>query len=55
MTLLTAAHLAHILQPGAHAHMPLVDRIGQLKIPVTFICEPVLSPTYQECSVDAFL
>jgi hypothetical protein len=29
---------AHILAPGAHARMPMVDRIGELKIPVTFIC-----------------
>jgi cardiolipin-specific phospholipase len=29
---------AHILAPGAHARMPMVDRIGALKIPVTFIC-----------------
>lgn len=29
---------AHILAPGAHARMPLVDRIAQLKIPVTFVC-----------------
>jgi len=30
--------IAHILAPGAHARMPLVDRIADLKIPVTFIC-----------------
>ncbi|KAF7776347.1 hypothetical protein Agabi119p4_4740 [Agaricus bisporus var. burnettii] len=29
--------ISHLLQPGAHAHMPLVDRIGELKIPITFI------------------
>jgi len=30
--------IAHILAPGAHAHMPLVDRIHELKIPVVFVC-----------------
>lgn len=30
---------AHILAPGAHARMPLVDRIAALKVPVTFVCE----------------
>ena len=30
--------VAHILAPGAHARMPLVDRISPLKIPVTFVC-----------------
>ncbi|TRM68385.1 Alpha/Beta hydrolase protein [Schizophyllum amplum] len=29
--------ISHILAPGAHARMPLVDRISALKIPVTFI------------------
>ncbi|KII95868.1 hypothetical protein PLICRDRAFT_170467 [Plicaturopsis crispa FD-325 SS-3] len=29
--------ISHILAPGAHARMPLVDRISPLKIPVTFI------------------
>ncbi|TFY73007.1 hypothetical protein EWM64_g11005, partial [Hericium alpestre] len=29
--------ISHILAPGAHARMPLVDRIAKLKIPVTFI------------------
>jgi hypothetical protein len=29
---------AHILAPGAHARMPLVDRIAALKIPVSFVC-----------------
>ncbi|KAF9008732.1 alpha beta-hydrolase [Cyathus striatus] len=28
--------ISHILEPGAHARMPLVDRIHTLKIPVTF-------------------
>jgi cardiolipin-specific phospholipase len=28
---------AHILAPGAHARLPLVDRIDKLKIPVTFV------------------
>ena len=35
---------AHILAPGAHARMPLVDRIAALKIPVTFVCEYLLVP-----------
>jgi hypothetical protein len=30
--------LAHILAPGAHARMPLVDRIAALNIPITFVC-----------------
>jgi len=28
--------ISHILAPGAHARMPLVDRIAALKMPVTF-------------------
>ncbi|KAF9652145.1 alpha/beta-hydrolase [Thelephora ganbajun] len=28
--------ISHILAPGAHARMPLVDRMGPLKMPVTF-------------------
>ena len=31
--------ISHILAPGAHARMPMVDRIDALKIPVTFVCE----------------
>lgn len=29
--------ISHILAPGAHARLPLVDRIDALKIPVTFV------------------
>jgi len=29
--------ISHILAPGAHARMPIVDRIAALKIPVTFV------------------
>ncbi|KAG7097179.1 hypothetical protein E1B28_004553 [Marasmius oreades] len=29
--------ISHILAPGAHARMPIVDRISPLKIPVTFV------------------
>ncbi|TFK86498.1 alpha/beta-hydrolase [Polyporus arcularius HHB13444] len=29
--------ISHLLAPGAHARRPLVDRIDQLKIPVTFV------------------
>jgi cardiolipin-specific phospholipase len=29
---------AHILAPGAHARMPLVDRIAALRMPISFIC-----------------
>jgi len=29
--------ISHILAPGAHARNPLVDRVGALKIPVTFV------------------
>ncbi|KAF5370149.1 hypothetical protein D9758_001286 [Tetrapyrgos nigripes] len=29
--------ISHILAPGAHARMPIVDRIASLKIPVTFV------------------
>ncbi|RDB23285.1 putative cardiolipin-specific deacylase, mitochondrial [Hypsizygus marmoreus] len=29
--------ISHILAPGAHARLPLVDRISALKIPVTFV------------------
>ncbi|CAK5275774.1 unnamed protein product [Mycena citricolor] len=29
--------ISHILAPGAHARMPLVDRVAALKIPVTFV------------------
>jgi cardiolipin-specific phospholipase len=31
--------ISHLLEPGAHARMPLVDRVGALKIPVTFVCK----------------
>jgi cardiolipin-specific phospholipase len=30
--------ISHLLAPGAHARMPLVDRIAALKIPITFVC-----------------
>ena len=33
---------AHILAPGAHARMPLVDRVAALKIPVAFVCKCLL-------------
>ncbi|KZT27023.1 alpha/beta-hydrolase [Neolentinus lepideus HHB14362 ss-1] len=29
--------ISHILAPGAHARIPLVDRVAALKIPVTFV------------------
>ncbi|KAH7931302.1 alpha/beta-hydrolase [Leucogyrophana mollusca] len=29
--------ISHILAPGAHARMPLVDRVDALKIPITFV------------------
>ncbi|KAF9468986.1 Alpha/Beta hydrolase protein [Collybia nuda] len=29
--------ISHILAPGTHARMPLVDRIAALKIPITFV------------------
>ncbi|EDR14734.1 uncharacterized protein LACBIDRAFT_305719 [Laccaria bicolor S238N-H82] len=29
--------ISHLLEPGAHARMPIVDRIDALKIPVTFV------------------
>ncbi|KAF8076129.1 Alpha/Beta hydrolase protein [Lyophyllum atratum] len=29
--------ISHILAPGAHARLPLVDRISELKIPITFV------------------
>ncbi|TEB35399.1 abhydrolase domain-containing protein 4 [Coprinellus micaceus] len=29
--------ISHLLEPGAHARMPLVDRVGALKIPITFV------------------
>ncbi|KAJ7667759.1 Alpha/Beta hydrolase protein [Mycena polygramma] len=29
--------ISHILSPGAHARMPIVDRIATLKIPITFV------------------
>jgi len=29
--------ISHILAPGAHARMPLVDRIAALNIPITFV------------------
>ncbi|KIL68291.1 hypothetical protein M378DRAFT_158821 [Amanita muscaria Koide BX008] len=29
--------ISHILAPGAHARMPLVDRVSALKVPVTFV------------------
>ncbi|KAF8665706.1 hypothetical protein AX16_000158 [Volvariella volvacea WC 439] len=38
--------ISHILAPGAHARMPLVDRIAALKIPVTFVCKHLC--TYSE-------
>jgi hypothetical protein len=30
--------ISHLLAPGAHARLPIVDRIAALKIPVTFVC-----------------
>ena len=32
---------AHILAPGAYARIPIVDRINQVKVPVTFLCEHI--------------
>lgn len=29
--------ISHILAPGAYARIPIVDRIGQLKVPVSFL------------------
>jgi len=29
--------VSHVLAPGAHARMPLVDRISTIKVPVTFV------------------
>ncbi|GBE79399.1 alpha/beta-hydrolase [Sparassis latifolia] len=29
--------ISHLLAPGAHARLPLVDRIAALKIPITFV------------------
>lgn len=40
---------AHILAPGAHARLPLVDRIDKLVIPVTFICESPLQQLSTPC------
>ncbi len=42
---------AHILAPGAHARMPIIDRIQKVKVPVTFIygdndCELVLGSVF---------
>ena len=34
----TFLSLAHLLAPGAFARLPLVDRVQDLKIPVSFIC-----------------
>jgi hypothetical protein len=34
--------ISHILAPGAYARVPIVDRIGGLKVPVTFLCESEL-------------
>ena len=34
---LTPFPLAHLLAPGAHARMPMVDRVAPLKMPVTFV------------------
>lgn len=34
--------ISHILAPGAHARLPMVDRVDALKIPVTFVCKPCL-------------
>ena len=47
--------LAHILAPGAYARMPLVDRISELKIPISFVCRcfslcPLLSPQLSPCA-----
>ncbi|EIW82537.1 alpha beta-hydrolase [Coniophora puteana RWD-64-598 SS2] len=28
--------ISHVLAPGAHARMPMVDRVAELKIPITF-------------------
>ncbi|EAU84547.2 abhydrolase domain-containing protein 4 [Coprinopsis cinerea okayama7 len=29
--------ISHLLEPGAHARMPIVDRIAGVKVPVTFV------------------
>jgi len=31
--------ISHLLEPGAYARMPMVDRIAAVKVPVTFVCE----------------
>ena len=47
LSLLTDPCVAHILAPGAHARMPLVDRVAALKIPIIFACKfSSLSPGY---------
>jgi hypothetical protein len=30
------------LAPGAHARMPLVDRVAALKVPIAFVCTCLL-------------
>ena len=36
---LTNIWVAHLLAPGAHARRPMVDRIQDIKVPVTFVCK----------------
>ena len=43
--------ISHLLEPGAHGRMPLVDRISKIKVPVTFVCESrffSLIPTFAD-------
>lgn len=44
---LTTLYVAHIFAPGAHARMPLVDRVAELKVPITFSCK--FPPPFRGC------
>ncbi|KAB5595566.1 Abhydrolase domain-containing protein [Ceratobasidium theobromae] len=45
----------HLLAPGAHARMPLVDRVGALRIPTTFVYgdHDWMDPEGGRASIDA--
>ena len=44
--------IAHILAPGAHARLPIIDRIHKVKVPVTFMCK---SPSQLTCGIHEWL
>lgn len=44
-------YVAHILAPGAHARLPIIDRIHKVQVPVTFMCMSPFS-SYLSCETE---